>query len=302
MEMHDLLEAVLERSLTATTANDEAGWHDIWSKRAAGTPEPIELSAVGGALSDRLPWVFYAGYQGAIRHIFPELRLDRRWISYVASESRDGNPPGTALAPMATGSHMHLSGTKTWVAAAKTVELLLVSVGRGPEQRFAPVARGAEGVTIDPGDTPSFLPELSQGSVHFDQVEVETSAIFGSQASHLAFGAAEPLHVLTALNAFMLSHSWAWDDAAEIAQSATTLLMAAAAIAARPLEADELALGIAGLDQQTRQLADRFDVAVENNDSALAERWKQDRRLVSFYQRGPAARAATARAHHYPTS
>ncbi|MFQ5380448.1 MAG: hypothetical protein ACE5EF_02325 [Dehalococcoidia bacterium] len=293
--MTSLITALGNRDGKPTAAPNEEAWHQAWTAQVAGTAEPLVLSALGGALADRLAWVFHAGYQGAIRHVFPSLASDRRFISYLVSEDRDGRLPAVTLSETGGGGgSLVVSGTKTWVAAAKTVGLLVVSAGWGEAQRFVLVPRDLPGVRVEPGSTASFLSAMSQGRAHFERVPIPAENALAGASQHAAFGAAEPLHVLTAINAFMFARARGWSGGESVARRAASHLVAAEALAGRPLGSAELAVALAGLDEETGLLAEEFEpLLAEHNPDALAS-WDTDRRIVSLYRRGTAARADAA--------
>ena len=130
--------------------------------------------------------------------------------------------------------------------------------------------------------------------MHFDSVEVARADAVGGASEHAAFGAVEPLHVLTALNAFTFTRARSWEDGASLARQAAAHLTAAEALAARPLESPDVALALAGLDECSGRLADAFEPLLLANDPEAPFTWSNDRKIVSFYRRGTAARAATA--------
>ena len=60
------------------TLPDEMSFHAAWvsvcaDERGQMLSDPVELALTGGALADRLAWVFVSGYQAAVRQCFPEL-------------------------------------------------------------------------------------------------------------------------------------------------------------------------------------------------------------------------------------
>ncbi len=111
MELADVAEGVLQGRIMPVSAQSEADWHAAWLEHEVGSQEEIVTAALGGALSDRLAWVFLAGYQATIRRCFPELPPEHGWCSFVNTEDQSGSLPGTSL----TGEpgSLRLSGWKT---------------------------------------------------------------------------------------------------------------------------------------------------------------------------------------------
>lgn len=142
---HPTIAQILDGSITPIDAPDEASYLEEWSKAAAPLPGPVTKAVAGGAIADRLAWVFIAGYQAALRRVFPELPVDG-FAAYVASEDRDGELPGVAVLEHKDG--FSLAGNKTWVASSDHVQHLVISTGEREETCFYLIHRDAEGVSM----------------------------------------------------------------------------------------------------------------------------------------------------------
>lgn len=287
--MRELLEAIAAGEVAPAPALTEAEYHDLWLARVAGEtpqtpdgPDLVTMAALGGALADRLPWVFVAGYQAALRRAFPEVCGLRGWTCYAASEDRDGKIPGVTL----DEEHSTISGTKTWVATSDHVASLVVSV-RHEGQRLFLVDRDAPGVEVTTPRRAGFLGDMSQGRVTFTdtpathRLDVEGARIFGI---------AEPLHVLSALNGYMLAHTTAHaaehDTGHDLIEAVTTALLAASRLAESELDAPTVTVGLAELDAQTQAAAEAFEPLVADADPAFFARWNADRRLITMFSAG----------------
>ncbi len=280
--LDEVIARILDRQLRPEAAPTEADWHEIWTSRALGGDSPLVTAVIGGALADRLAWVFLSGYQAANRRAFPELP-GVGWVAMAASEDREGKLPGASLEEV-DGAPC-LSGAKTWVAASDHVAQLVVTVGRGDEHRLVAVDRDAEGVTVETYERAGFLGELSQGRAVFDRAPVAQE--LAVPAAGRGFGAAEPLHVLTALNAFMLSQTLALAGPASLIGRALASIYSAAEVAGHALtEADLVPYGLAGLDAHTQAAAAEFEALIEEVDAELHERRTSDRRLVEMFSAG----------------
>jgi hypothetical protein len=278
----ETIDRILDRQLRAEPAPTEDAWHSIWTSRALGADVPIVTAVIGGALADRLSWVFLSGYQAAVRRAFPELPAASGWACLAASEDRDGKLPGATLSE--TDGHLELSGTKTWIAASDHVAQLVVTVGAGAEHRVVAVDRRSEGVTVESYDRAKFLGDMTQGRATFDDAAVAQE--LPVPPSGRGFGAAEPMHVLTALNAFMLSHALALAGPSSLIGQTLAAIHGASVLAERALTADVVPYGLAGLDAQTQASAQQFEALIEEVDADLHQRWVADRRLVGMFSAG----------------
>ena len=280
--LSEVIDRIVDRQLRPEPAPTEDAWHDIWTSRALGSDSPIVTAVIGGALADRLPWVFLSGYQAANRRAFPELPSSPGWVCFAVSEDRDGKLPGASLSEV--DGRLELSGTKTWIAASDHVEQLVVTVGAGETQRLVVVDRRTDGVTVESYDRSKFLGDMSQGQATFDHAVVERE-LPGSTA-RWGFGAGEPMHVLTALNAFMLSHTLALAGPASLIGQTLAAIHGAVTLAERDLTHDLVPFGLAGLDAQTQASAQQFEALIEEVAPALYERWTIDCRLVGMFSAG----------------
>jgi hypothetical protein len=313
-DVQETLDALITGTLHPLEAPTEAAWAAIWHRRQIGSRQPFISAILGGALADRLAWVFAAGYQAALARIFPELPMDDDWACLAVSEDPPGAPgasrrdtarpdtarPGSedpdahtpeAARPAVTltpdGAWFRLSGVKTWIAGSDHVRNLVVGVGSGEDQLFAIVERDAPGVTIDTGPRRTFLGDLSQGVARFDDVLVGPDRIVERPRRARLFGVAEPLHVHAALNAFILAHTARGESAPpELAGRALASIAAATGAASIHPGYRGVNLALVGLDAQTRATADLFEAWIETADPALHRRWLIDRRLVDMFTAG----------------
>jgi hypothetical protein len=253
------------------------------------------MAVLGGALADRLAWVFLAGYQGTIRRCFPGLSREHGWSSFVNTEDPSGSLPGTSL----TGGppNRRLSGWKTWVAASDHAERLLVSAHQG-ETPFVVVRRDQPGVLIERGQPKVYLSEMTQGRVEFTDVTVGEDQLIGDERTFLMFRSAESAYVRAALNAFIFSQACQPGGWPDLIGQALAGLYAAASILQLPLPSNAAAVALFGLDVRTGALAQDFASFIEREDPGLHALWMKDRRLVDGASNGIARRAAEALASY----
>lgn len=276
------IDAILGGVLGFIDAPSEGAWLAAWGTLEMRQASPVATAAVGGARADRAAWVFLAGYQAGLQRCFPE--APEGVTAYAISEDRDGVLPGVTVNADDTG--VRLSGTKTWLAACDHVRTIIVTVGIGPERRFYLVDREAPGVSIEARPAPTFLGELSQGRVTFDATPVASSRIIDESRRAAEFAVAEPLHVLTALNAQLLSQLRRLEAPTHLLGAPLASLMALRATAAFELTSDRVTLALVGIEAATRAAAEALDGFLEERDRAYLERWTKDRRLAGMFEAG----------------
>ena len=255
---------------------NEAGYFKAWKAKANKhkvLADPKELAMIGGklCLNATPSFIFIAGYQAAIRATFTEVK-NHNLLAYAASEDRsDGErKPGVTI------ENDCLYGVKTWVAASKFVEQLILKVGRGPSAKYVTVNVSASEISLSHKPTPRFLPELSQGEAEFNGASFSTL----SDLSRVPmFADCEPYYIYVALLSALSNYHAASDTSAASTQLAE--------------KARELLKQHNGSVEQLTQL----DRAVQNlllspefEASGLISQWGSDARLFSMYSKGVQAR------------
>lgn len=258
------IESFLSGDLPHIDGTDEASWHSHWHEAGMGALPPVQMAVLGGLIARSLPQVFIAGYQAALRTVFPSIP-DEGWAAFVAAEDRadPANHPGTTLT--GAGEDLRLSGFKSWVGQSQHVTHLLVSARQDGADRIVSVNAGAAGITLTHRESPSFLSGLSQGFARFDDVSAQP--VIG--ADMRTFGRTEPHFVMLACAAFLMAQ--ADDDALRV--RATTLTTALAAYSEAGSWSPKL---LAAMDRELQAQVARFD------GSSVPD-WHADRRLFAMY-------------------
>ena len=271
-------------------SSSEGEWKRNWIANNLSNHEPLAIALVGGALADRLSWVFHAGYQGMMRYAFPFCPRDG-WASYLVAEDKTGEFPGAAITKK--GERWTLSGSKSWVAASDHVDHLVVRIMS--ENSLVLLARNDPGVTLSSRDAPGFLADLSQGFATFEEVNILEDQIFSGETLPSNFAQSEPLHVLTALNAFMVCHTLEAGGDSEILKRALSSLHLAGSLVEEEAVEDTFFLGVADLDTSTSETAVKFEAFIEAQKLEILSAWKKDRGLVNMFSRGLQKRATWMR-------
>lgn len=276
------------------TSETEADWHQLWKTHSINDHSHLEMSLLGGALADRLAWVFHAGYQGMMRYAFP-FCPQQGWSSYLVAEDKSGEYPGTQLT-RADGGFV-LSGYKSWVAAADHVDNLVVTAldERTSDNVMVMINPAMSGVSISSRDAPGFLSELSQGFAAFEKVKIPDNCIFTNDDLPADFSQSESHHVLTALNAFMFNQAIRLGGDKAVIDASMDSLMLAEKLLVEAVVDDDFVIGLADLDKATDETAKHFSDLIEMKDPALHQRWRKDRGLVNMFSRGLQKRAAWMR-------
>lgn len=250
---------------------EEADFKALWLEHCAGLP-PFEMAVQAGLLADRFSWIFTAGYQGAMRHVFPQERFDG-WAAFAVSEDRSEDNPLPGVTWQADGPGFVIEGSKTWVAASAHCDDIVFSAGRGGAKRFFRVSPRTQGVTVETRPAGRMLPDLSQGSAHFVNLRLS-----GDQAVNhrlvAGFGPCEVLYIYTAF----LASTWARTSAEK--NQALELL----ALAERVADRDEISRDhddMIELDLGVQALLAHLRASVFGE----VDLWRRDYKLVAMYAR-----------------
>ncbi len=285
MSTGETIERLLTGELRSRKAPDEAAWHAIWQDERLGSLDPTVSALTGGMLADRLPWVFVAGYQSAIRTVFPEVPATG-WAAFAATENRDDPSVDAGLQLTSDGREMRLNARKSWIAQSRLVEHLVVTARDGAETTACVlVRRDQPGVTLTHRDAPRFLGAMSQGYAVFENVRIAPEHVFSGDRIR-RFGRNEPAFVMLAGVGFLLSRLAGAD--ASLAASLADLARGLAAECDTP---DPSPPALARLDRSLQDCIGQFAEVV---DAGAIPNWAEDNRLLSMYSERLQKRGKTA--------
>ena len=254
----------------------ELDYHQLWQTAVIPALDDLLVAALlGGRIADRLAWVFIAGYQSACRATFPET-AGSGWVAFAVSEDNASVDPLPPVTLEAGDQGPVLRGSKTWIAAANSVEQLVVKSDRGAASRYWLVERAAPGLSLESRDAPGFLQELSQGRAHFAEVPISALQPLDAQRVN-RFRWFEALYIYAAFCGLVQSHS-----AANDLLSVTRDCLDGIERALEALQAD-------GLDVPSLQKADAraqdLLVRLSGNRLGIAGDWEADQRLIAMYSK-----------------
>lgn len=244
-------------------AEEESVFREHWLEQAATESTPFRLASRGGLLAGRFSFVFSAGYQAALRYVFPGL-LGTDWGAFAVSEGRDGL---SGVTYRTVDETVRLTGFKTWVAASDVCTDLIVSAQGGEGWRYFHVRSEADGVCVTTRPPGRVLPDLSQG-----QVEL-TGAIATPVATDRVdhFGTSEALFIYVAF----LSSTWArFADRRDEVERA--LDQARDCAESLPIDWDD---AMKSLDRAVQSILG----SLREGECAEDALWRRDYKLIAMY-------------------
>lgn len=242
---------------------------------------PWEAAVHGGAQADRVGFAFAAGYQAALRSLFP---LESGQLgSLCATEAQGAHPRAiqTALSP--TDAGLRLEGEKVFATMAQVADVLFVVAKEGeregrPALRIAKVPR--RDAELLPGPQTPFTPEISHAVLKLAIDGVEVLAGDGYQAYLKPFRTVEDIHVHAALLAFFVRLCGAMKWPASLMQTMLAQLAALRSLSeAPPLEA-ATHLALAGVLTASEQAVLELGALAAKEEGDFAQRVVRDLPLM----------------------
>lgn len=289
MRWHDLLGP--QQRLPQFAALDD--W--FAALRAQDAADPFELAVLGGRVSITPGLAFLAGYQAALRRLWPE--APDGLGALCATENRRLRP-----ADMQTRlSGQQVSGRKDFVTGGPAASWLLVPArdeptGDSPRLTLCVVDSGELGVHVEIGPPLPLVPDIPHGRLHLESAPCRRLHGDGWDDYVKPFRTLEDLHVLTALVSWLygigLEEGWPQRLQLQLAG-----ILAGAAECSRSSPADAAThLLLASLSLQFDTLAGDIDVALGNGPAKWRQLWHRDRGVLQLARAAQAKRLAQAAA------
>lgn len=246
-----------------------------------GHPAPLQLALLGGRLAATPGLAFLAGYQGALRALWPSAP----WTlgALCVTENRSTRPADMHMRMQA----LSLDGRKDFVTAADAADWLLVAAREeainAPVQLALGVVRnGAPGVRVETLPALPLMPDVSHGRLHLHSAQCERLPGDGWDDYVKPFRTLEDIHVLAALTAWLfgVGQESAWPQALQL--RLLGLLAGCAEVARQCPNAPGSHLLLAGLFAQFDSLSGELDGAFAAGDAHWAQLWQRDKGLLTM--------------------
>jgi hypothetical protein len=299
----------------ATRAPLEAGrdgptplvWWEAFREHRCPWSAPIDQAVVGGLRADRLGFAFAAGYQAALRRLVPSLPVDRL-ASICVTEEGGAHPRAIATTlrddPAGRPGRYRLSGRKMWATLSCDGALAVVIASTGidsagrPRLRAVRLPLDAAGVTVTPMPPTAFTPEISHGSLRFDDVAVAEPDLLPGDAYVCyvkPFRTVEDVHVLAAVTAYLLGVAMRFDFPEASRQDLLLTILALRGLAPCDPSAPEVHLALDACIAAHRRALQAVEARWSSVDVDVRSRWQRDVGLLEIAGRARMQRLAAAR-------
>lgn len=251
------------------------------------TAEPFALAVLGGRLAATPGLAFLAGYQAALRALWPSAPAGLGALCVTENRS---TRPADLQTRLDDG---RLNGCKDFVTAGAAADWLLVaareeSPGAKPQVALALLRPGTPGVRVEALPALKLMPDIGHACLHLHEARCERLAGDGWDDYVKPFRTIEDVHLLAALSAWHvgLGQDCGWPQDLQLRLLA---LLAGCAEVARLNPAESAThLLLAGLFAQQQALRPELDAAIAAGPEQWAQLWQRDQNLLTL--------AASARA------
>lgn len=247
----------------------------------ADSPAPFGLALLGGHRAATPGLAFLAGYQAALRMLWPSAPWSLGALCVTESKSTRPADMSTRL------DGLTLTGRKDFVTAADAADWLLVAAredepGQAVRLGLGVVRNGAPGVRIEALPALPLMPDIGHARLYLEQVHCERLAGDGWDDYVKPFRSLEDLHVLSAVTAWLfgVGQDSAWPQPLQL--RLLGLLAGCAEVARRCPSAATSHLLLAGLFAQFDSLRGELEAAFAAGPPAWAQLWRRDQGLLSI--------------------
>jgi hypothetical protein len=271
------------RLLESSTRLPAAALPDWFASLLQACPSaaPFELAVLGGARAATPGLAFLAGYQAALRVLWPSAPDSLGALCVTENKSTRPADMGTRL------QGLQLNGRKDFVTAGDAADWLLVAAreeadGEPPRLALTVLHAGAPGMRVENLPPLPLMPDVTHARLHLHDVHCERLAGDGWDAYVKPFRTIEDVHVLAAFTAWLygLGRECRWPPSLQLKLLA--LLAGCAEVARQNPLAPATHVLLAGLFDQQAALKPELDQAFSNGPEHWAALWQRDRNLLSI--------------------
>ncbi|WP_152225910.1 acyl-CoA/acyl-ACP dehydrogenase [Pseudomonas sp. SCB32] len=261
----------------------------------AGHVGSFELAVLGGRLAATPGLAFLAGYQAALRALWPAAPLGLGAL--CVTEKKSVRPAD--LQTRLDGLVLH--GQKDFATAADRAAWWLVAArdeddGEAPRLAMAVVLAGAPGARLEPLPALPLLPDIPHARLLLDGAHCERLPGDGWETYSKPFRTLEDTHVLAAICAWLYGLGTELRWPAELTLRLVGVLAGCAEVSRQPADQAETHLLLAGVFSQFEGLSAALDAAFAGADPTLAAAWQRDRGVLAIAGAARAKRLEKARA------
>ncbi|EMD98741.1 Acyl-CoA dehydrogenase [Stutzerimonas stutzeri NF13] len=267
-------------------------WYRAVCDGAPGT-DSFSQAVYGGRLATTPGLAFLAGYQAALRALWPDAPLG---LGALCTTERRKLRPADMTTRCEDGQ---LSGGKDFVTAGAAAQWLLVSAreegaGEPPRLGLFVVEPSGAGVSLVAGADLPIVPDIAHGRLSLEQAAGKRLPGDGWSEYVKPFRTHEDVHVLAALTAWLYGVALLAQWPRALALRLLSVLAAAAEVARRPADEPATHLLTAALLEQFAALQPELDRALAASQGPWGASWRRDRAVLGLARDAQARRLEQA--------
>ena len=241
----------------------------------------FELAVLGGRRAATPGLAFLAGYQAALRVLWPSAPASLGALCVTENKSTRPADMSTRL------SGLLLSGRKDFVTAGDAADWLLVAAReeateQSPRLALVVVHHGAPGMRVENLPALPLMPDIGHARLQLHEVNCQRLAGDGWDDYVKPFRSIEDVHVLAALTAWQYGIGRESDWPLALQLRLLALLAGCAEVARSDPSAAVSHVLLAGLFAQQQALQAELDLAFAAGPEHWAALWQRDRNLLAI--------------------
>lgn len=243
--------------------------------------DPIGLAMLGGRLASTPGLAFLAGYQAALRALWPAAPLSLG--AFCVTERRSVRP-----ADLSTRlNDGHLQGCKDFVTAGTAADWYLVAArsepaGEAPRLKLCMMHKTAPGVRLEELPPLPMLADIPHARLYLADAAADVLPGDGWDDYVKPFRSIEDLHVLMALTAWLYGVGLDCGWPRHLQLRLAGLLATGAELARHDAKDPVTHVLLAGLFAQSDGLEAELDAALASTPQPWAGLWRRDRSLLKL--------------------
>jgi len=285
-------------------------WKEVFFNQSAQWQSTVDMAIAGSFISDRLSYAFAAGYWSALYNLIPS--LPKRNITALCVTEKDGNHPNAIKTELKTivktdGSILVLNGRKVFVTCAKEADMLLIAASTGISPngqnrlRLVCVDSHIPGLSINPLENLSFIPEISHGELNLNNIQVTESQILpgdGFTNYIKPFRTIEDIHVTSSIlgHLFRIACLFHWPKSPKEQMLALLTCLKSLSFS-NPLDS-AVHIVLSGISGMVTSFLESIEPYWELTDNTTRSHWQRDRALLTIAVKTRAQRLSTAWTHY----
>ena len=272
-----------------------SGLRDWYRGVCNGAPstDAFSQAVYGGRLATTPGLAFLAGYQAALRALWPDAPPG---LGALCTTERRKLRPADMTTRCENGQ---LSGSKDFVTTGDAAQWLLVSAreegaGESPRLGLFVIESAGVGVSLVAGPDLPIVPDIAHGKLSLEQAAGRRLPGDGWSEYVKPFRTHEDLHVLAALTAWLYGIALPEQWPRPLALRLLGVLAAAAEVARQPANEPATHLLLAALLEQFAALQPEVDRALMESQGSWNAMWKRDRAVLGIARDAQARRLEQA--------